>query len=219
MLISTRHAYGAVLEGPDGRLGALYDILFDDQSWKVRHLLVSRDRWFHGRQVLVEPDVVERTNWAERKLSVRMTKEQIEHCPGPDTDLPVARQKAQQAAQVLVWEAYWTGVLDNPVAVEEGDSHLRSTKVLNGLHIHCTDGMFGHVDDFVFDDETWTIRYLVVETRNWWPGKHVLVEPSSIRSIRWEDGEIHLSLTRDEVHRRPAYEGTEFSEESLVESH
>ena len=102
--------------------------------------------------------------------------------PGPDTDLPVARRKARQAAQVLVWEAYWTGVLDNPVGVEEGDSHLRSTKVLNGLHIHCTNGMFGHVDDFVFDDETWTIRYLVVETRNWWPGKHVLVEPSSIRS-------------------------------------
>jgi uncharacterized protein YrrD len=215
MLISTRHAYGAVLEGPDGRLGALYDILFDDQSWKVRHLLVSRDRWFHGRQVLIEPDVVERADWAERKLSARMTKEQIERCPGPETDLPVARR---QAAQVLVWEAYWTGVLDDPVAVEEGDSHLRSTKVLNGLHIHCTDGMFGHVDDFVFDDETWTIRYLVVETRNWWPGKHVLVEPSSIRSIRWEDGEIYLSLTREEVHNRPAYEGTVFVEQALVQS-
>ena len=218
MLISTRHAYGAVLEGPDGRLGALYDILFDDQSWKVRHLLVSRDRWFHGRQVLIEPEVVERTDWAERKLSVRMTKEQIERCPGPETDLPVARRKARQAAQVLVWEAYWTGVLDNPVAVEEGDSHLRSTKVLNGLHIHCTDGMFGHVDDFVFDDETWTIRYLVVETRNWWPGKHVLVEPSSIRSIRWEDGEIYLSLTREEVLNRPAYEGTVPIEQAMVES-
>ena len=108
MLISTRHAYGAVLEGPDGRLGALYDILFDDQSWKVRHLLVSRDRWFHGRQALVEPEVVERTDWAERKLSVRMTKEQIERCPGPETDLPVARRQAREAAQVLVWE----GLLD-----------------------------------------------------------------------------------------------------------
>ena len=130
----------------------------------------------------------------------------------------MARRQARQAAQVLVWEAYWTGVLDSPVAVEEGDSHLRSTKVLNGLHIHCTDGMFGHVDDFVFDDETWTIRYLVVETRNWWPGEHVLVEPSSIRSIRWEDGEIYLSLTREEVLNRATYEGTVFVEQALVGS-
>ncbi len=130
----------------------------------------------------------------------------------------MARRKARQAAQVLVWEAYWTGVLDNPVAVEEGDSHLRSTKVLNGLHIHCTDGIFGHVDDFIFDDETWTIRHLVVETRNWWPGKHVLVEPSSIRSIRWEDGEIYLSLTREEVLNRPAYEGSMPSEQAMAES-
>jgi uncharacterized protein YrrD len=217
MLISTRHAYGAVLEGPDGRLGTLYDVLFDDQSWKVRHLLVSRDRWFHGRQVLIEPEVVERTDWAERKLSTRMTKEQIQRCPGPETDLPVARCQAREAAQVLVWEAYWTGVLDNSEG-PEGNSHLRSTKVLNGLHIHCTDGMFGHVDDFVFDDETWTIRYLVVETRNWWPGKHVLVEPSSIRSIRWEDGEIHLSLTREEVLNRPAYEGAVPSEQAMAGS-
>ena len=53
---------------------------------------------------------------------------------------------ARQAAQVLVWEAYWTGVLDGAGEEEEGDSHLRSTKVLNGLHIHCADGMFGHVE-------------------------------------------------------------------------
>ncbi|MEN6451321.1 MAG: hypothetical protein ABFC96_12590 [Thermoguttaceae bacterium] len=215
MLISTRHAYGATLEGPQGRLGALYDILFDDQSWEVRHLLISRDRWFHGRQVLVDPEMIQWTDWRNRKLFTRMTKEDIDGCPGPETDLPDARRQASQSPQVLVWEAYWTGVLDGGPEQQEGNPHLRSTKVLNGLHIHCTDGLFGHIDDFLVDDQAWTIRHLVVETRNWWPGKHVLIEPSSIRSIHWEDGEIYLSLSRQEVLSRPAYEGVA-DEESVA---
>ncbi|MEN6458992.1 MAG: hypothetical protein ABFC63_08680 [Thermoguttaceae bacterium] len=206
MQISTRHAYGAVLEGPEGRLGTLYDVLFDDRTWKARHLLISRDRWFHGRQVLVAPEAVRHTDWANRRLSSAMTKQEIEKCPGPETELATPGREAAQAAQVLVWEAYWTGVLDS-ADQQPGDSHLRSTKVLNGLHVHCTDGMFGHIDDFLIDDQDWTITHLVVETRNWWPGKHVLVPPSAIRSIRWEDGEIHLSLTRSQVLACPAYEG------------
>ncbi len=217
MLIATRHAYGAVLEGPDGRVGTLYDVLFDDQSWKVRHLLVSRDRWFHGHQVLVEPDVVERTDWAARRLSVRLTKEQIPRSPSAETDLPIARRKMREAAKVLAWEAYWTGVLDTSDE-EEGNQHLRSTKMLTGLHIYCTDGMFGHVDDFVIDDETWAVRYLVVATRNWRPGKHVLVEPAAIASICWEDGQVHLSRTREEVYNQPAYEGVAPSEHAMVDN-
>ena len=215
MVVAARHTYGAVLEGDRGRLGALYDILFDDQSWKVRHLVVSIDRWFYGRQVLIDPQMVERAEWQERKLLVRMTRDQIRRCPPAEADLPVARRRDMDAARILVWEAYWTGTVDTSVE-SEGDPHLRSTKVLTGLHIHCTNGLLGHVDDFVVDDRTWTISRLVVETRNWWPGKRVLVEPSAIDSIHWEDGEIYLTLPRDAVFSRPAYEGADAIEESLV---
>jgi sporulation protein YlmC with PRC-barrel domain len=200
MLIAAKHAYGVVLEGPQGRVGALYDVLFDDRTWKVRHLVVSIDRWFLGRQVLVDPPAVQRADWHDLKLSVRLTKEQIEQCPKVEKDLPVARQEEAAPSQSLVSEAYWPGP-------PQGDLHLRSTKILSGLHIHCTDGMLGHVDDFVVDDETWTLRHIVLETRNWWPGKHVLVHIGAIQSIRWADGEIHLSLSRQEVLALPPYEG------------
>jgi sporulation protein YlmC with PRC-barrel domain len=209
MLIAAKHAYGIVLEGPQGRVGTLYDVLFDDRTWKVRHLMVSIDRWFLGRQVLVDPDVVERADWHDLKLSVRLTKEQVEQCPKVQSDLPVARQQEAAASQALVSEAYWPGP-------PEGDPHLRSTKVLSGLHIHCTDGMLGHVDDFVVDDETWTVRHIVLETRNWWPGKHVLVAIGAIRSIRWADGQIHLGLSRQEILDRPAYEGFVPSEQPMT---
>ena len=116
---------------------------------------------------------------------------------------------------------FWFGRLIGPAALDAsvepaGDPHLRSTKVLTGLHIHCTDGMLGHVDDFLVDDRAWTISRLVVETRNWWPGRRVLVEPSVIKSIHWEDGEVYLTLPRSTVFNRPAYEGTGASEQSLA---
>jgi sporulation protein YlmC with PRC-barrel domain len=217
MLVAARHTYGAILEGPHGRLGTLYDILFDDQSLKVRHLVVSIDRWFYGRQVLVDPQVVERANWPERKMAARLTSGEIHQMPRAETDLPVARRHDMDAARILVWEAYWTGDVDTSVH-SDGDPHLRSTKTLTGLHIHCTDGMLGHVDDFVIDDQTWTVCRLVVETRNWWPGKRVLVEPSAIESIHWEDGEVYLTLPRDTIFSRPAYDGSDAIEESLVET-
>ena len=51
---------------------------------------------------------------------------------------------------------------------------------MTGYHIEATDGGIGHVKDFIIDDETWAIRYLEVDTRNWWPGKKVLVSPQWI---------------------------------------
>jgi len=215
MIVAARHTYGAALEGVGGRLGTLYDILFDDQSWKIRHLVVSIDRWFYGRQVLVDPGVAEHGEWEYRRVRVRMTRDEIRHCPPAETDLPVSRRHDIDAGRLLVWEAYWAGGLDASAA-PAGDPHLRSTKELTGLHIHCTDGMLGHVDDFAIDDGAWTISRLVVETRNWWPGKRVLLEPSAIHAIHWEDGQIYLALPRHAVVTRPAYQGAARIDKSLA---
>lgn len=54
---------------------------------------------------------------------------------------------------------------------EINESHLRSMNEVSGYAIQATDGEIGHVDDFIVDDEPWIIRYIVVDTRNFWPGK------------------------------------------------
>ena len=195
----------------------LYDLLFDDRTWKVRHLVVSTERWFLGRQVLLDPELIEWADRPQRRLRVRLTREQVRHSPNVETDLPAARRASQAAAQVLVWEAYWANVLDTPME-PPGDPHLRSTKMLSGLHLHCIDGQLGHVDDFLIDPQTWSVRDLVVDTRNWWPGKHVLLEPTLIETISWPDREIRLSLRRDQVEHRPAYQHEAPAKEPLAES-
>jgi hypothetical protein len=87
----------------------------------------------------------------------------------------------------------------------EWDRHLRSTNEVTGYNLLALDGEIGHVDDFIVDDETWAIRYLVVATRNWWPGKKVLISPKWIENVSWEEREVAIGLSRDAIKAAPEY--------------
>jgi len=91
------------------------------------------------------------------------------------------------------------------------DRHLRSTHEVTGYHFAALDGEIGHVDDFIVDDETWAIRYLVVATKNWWPGKKVLISPRWIKNVSWEAGEVSIGLSCEAIKAAP-----EFNDESLL---
>jgi PRC-barrel domain len=88
----------------------------------------------------------------------------------------------------------------------DGDPHLRSTGAVIGYHIHATDGMIGHVAEFLVEDTNWSIRYFVVDTKNWWPGKKVLISPRSARDIDWNDRLVSLSIDRATVRGSPEYD-------------
>jgi hypothetical protein len=88
---------------------------------------------------------------------------------------------------------------------------LRSTFGVSGHHIQALDGEIGHVQDFVIDDETWAIRYLIVDTQNWWPGKKVLVSPQWIERVSWGERKVFVNLNRETIKQSPAY-----TEESLL---
>jgi hypothetical protein len=85
------------------------------------------------------------------------------------------------------------------------DSHLRSTAEVHGYSIEASDGEIGHVQDFVVDDENWAVRYLEVATRNWWPGKKVLLPPSWIMSVSWQDSKVIADLQREKIQSSPEY--------------
>jgi hypothetical protein len=87
---------------------------------------------------------------------------------------------------------------------------LRSmTSNLRGFTVGATDGDIGdigHVEDFLVDDATWMIRYMIVDTRNWWPGKQVLVSPEWIERVDWSDSKVHVRLTREQINKGPEYD-------------
>lgn len=91
---------------------------------------------------------------------------------------------------------------------ETTKSHLRSAKEVIGYHIQATDDEIGHVEDFILDNETWTIRYMVVDTRNWLPGRKILVAPAWINSIDWEESKVSVAMTRERVKNSPEYDSS-----------
>jgi hypothetical protein len=85
------------------------------------------------------------------------------------------------------------------------DPHLRSTHAVSGYHVQAGDGEIGHVEDFIIDDVTWAIRYLIIDTQNWWSGKKVLVSPQWIERVSWEEEKVFISLSRDTIRQSPEY--------------
>jgi len=88
---------------------------------------------------------------------------------------------------------------------ESADSHLRSTEGVTGYHMEASDGEIGHVQGFVFDDEDWAIRYIEVRTRNWWPGKKVLVSPAWIQKVSWTQSKVYVGLFREAIKTAPEF--------------
>ena len=89
---------------------------------------------------------------------------------------------------------------------EQEDPHLRSCNAVIGYHIHASDGEIGHVAGMLIDEQTWAVRYLVVDTSNWWLGHQVLIAPQWIESVNWLDETVAVSMTRQAVKDAPAYD-------------
>ncbi len=216
------------LDSLDGEMGKVDDFYFDDQHWTIRYLVADTGNWLNGRQVLISPHALVAAIKEENHIAVDLARKQIEDSPSLASDKPVSRQFEKDYYGHYGWTPYWGGpqawgyyptpamqvVQAEATSNEpekEWDSHLRSMREVTGYWIQAADGEIGHVEDFIIDDETWTIRYLIVDTRNWWPGKMVLVSPRWIDKVSWDDSKVFIDLPREAIKNSP-----EFSEESLI---
>ena len=80
----------------------------------------------------------------------------------------------------------------------------KSTKDLKGNTIVATDGDIGKVDDFYFDDKSWTIRYLVADTGNWLLGRKVLISPIALGKADLSRERLNVTLTKKQVEESPS---------------
>jgi hypothetical protein len=227
MLMNATHLKGLVIRATDGELGSVDEFYFDDETWAIRYLIVETGGWLGGRRVLISPFSVTQTDWSGNRLDVALTKKQVEHSPDINTHQPVSRQHEAMYLGYYGYPYYWGGpYLWGPVFYPEGwsgspqasaeamverirrestDSHLRSSEAVTGYNIEATDGEIGHVDGFVVDEEPWAIRYIEVATRNWWPGKKVLVSPAWIERVSWAESKVYVGLSREAIKDAPEY--------------
>jgi hypothetical protein len=227
MLSKAKSLKGYKLQAKDGEIGRVKEFYFDDNHWTVRYLVADTGNWLYGRQVLISPYAIKGVDRDTGVLSVDLTKQQIENSPSLDSDKPVSRQFEQDFYGYYSWPQYWGGpymwgyspyidrtreLWHNPAPFESSwDPHLRSTHDVAKHHIQATDGEVGHVDDFLIETEVWAIRYLIVDTRNWLPGKKVLISPLWVDRVSWEESRVYLNLSSADIKSSP-----EFTQESLV---
>jgi hypothetical protein len=203
------------------------NFLFDDEKWAIRHLVVETGHFFDERRVLISPISFRTVDWARRLFHLGLTMDEVRKSPGVDTDQPVSRQHERDYYDYYGYPYYWgamgvwgTGYYPALMGTRppdlastkrsaemSGDAHLRSVVEVHGYDIEGVDDRIGFATDFIVDDESWEIRYLVVDTSHWWWGKKVLVAPDWATHISWADRTISVDLTREAIKSSPEWDG------------
>lgn len=211
----------------DGDVGSVGDLLFDDERWIVRYLVVETSGFSDEREVLILPISFRHAEWQSRRFHLALTKEKVENSPSIETDKPVSRQHERDFYRYYGYPSYWGysglwGVgaypellaggawndLSADHADEAGDVHLRSANEVGGYHVDGSDESVGHVADFIVDDETWQIRFLVIDTAKWWFGKKVLMAPRWARDISWVERSLTVGISREAIRNSPEWDPT-----------
>jgi len=218
----------------DGEIGKVKDFYFEDQTWFIKYLIVNTGNWLIGRQVLISPSSIISVNTEEEYIKTNLTKQQIEDSPSLESDKPVSLQFQEDyygyyglpvhAAGLGYAGGYGLGFSEGenvmPIQTRQDseekmnsdmaeknnwDPHLRSTHNVTGYEIQAVDGKIGHVDDFIIEDEVWRIQYIEIDTKNWIPGRKILISTNWIKSISWDDFTVFVNLYCGEIKQAPEY--------------
>ena len=231
MLQSIQKLKGIRVIAADERVGTVEEVYFDDDQWVVRYLVVDTGGWLGRRRALISPYAVQSIDWQANTIVVNLSRAQVEGSPGIDSAKPVSRQQEAAYHRYYGYPPYWQSTmfwalgampviapLETQIPEEEdarrqadarlagADHHLRSSKAVLGYRIEASDDPIGHVADFLFDEETWAMCYLMVDTRHWRRGKHVLISPRRIRAINWAERTLTVALKREEIEQSPEYD-------------
>ena len=196
----------------DGEIGRIEQVYFDDREWIVRYFVVRTGGWLLGRDLLISPRSVRALEEENRRIELDLSREQVEDAPPINRVQPPSRHDEVEYHRHYGFPPYWeTSAFNEPLltppeppsaAESQG---LRDSGEVIGYHLQARDGELGHVDDLVLDDQDWTIRYFVVDTRNWWPGKKVLIAPAWVDRVSWVEQAIFVDLGRARIETAPPY--------------
>ena len=192
---------GRPVSATDGEIGHIRTFLFDDQSWKVRYLVVDVGRWLGGREVVLPTESLGRADFTIRTCHVRLTKEQVRNSPDIDSEKPVSRQQDIAMAEYYGSFAWWIDTEYGlpslpayrkfPVGSQE-DPHLRSTSHLLGYEVLIPDEGKARLEGFVLDEDQWHLNYLDVKTGNWLNNRSMLIPTQWVDRVLWATRQIFL---------------------------
>jgi hypothetical protein len=225
MLRSLKFLEQYMVSAMDGDVGNVVDFLLDDEYWFVRYLVVDTGAFLNRHEVLISPISFSEVEWPIQRFHLNLTKDNVKNSPAVDTHKPVSRQHEEDFHNYYGYPYYWNYAkvsgseaypslvatedrteMSRPRTSQLGDIHLRSAKEVRGYDIQASDESIGHIDDFIVEDDIWEIRYLVIDTSNWWFGKRVLVAPQWANRISWEQRSVCIDMSRQAIKDSPEYD-------------
>ena len=184
MLLRLKKLQGLPIDAADGEIGTIRDVYFDDRPWAARYLVVETGLRLGGRNVLISTMSVQGIDWMRNRVQVSLTREQIAASPPLDILEPVSRQEGAAPS----------------------DPQLRRAQQLRGYRIQTADDAVGQIEDLLVDSENWEIRYLVIDTRSWLPGRRVVIPPKWITSVDWTQRVVNVDVSPSTVQASPDYQ-------------
>ncbi len=225
MLRNVSEITGFSIAARDGDMGVVETLYFDDREWIIRYLVVDCGNWFPGRQVLIPPGQFDGPpDWDAKTFPVGLTMDAIKQGPAPAAHEPVARRKIREWMEYYDnWPVSWQNRSARPPArglpiPENGspDTRLRDAHEILHYRVLARDGRLGDIEDTVFDDVTWAVRFLVIQTDLGDPYTDVLVAPEWIERIEWEEQAVHVDLDKESVAASPPYDAFSRIEEDYA---
>ncbi len=197
MLFAANGVFGCQVKASDGDAGTVDDFVFDDRTWLIRWMSVHAGSWLEGRKVLVAPSAMA----------------PIVIPPKPAFPMLSIGEKLTLNINITLAE-----MKSGPdVGGDEPVGHLGSAAAIAGFRVHAEDGEIGPVEMVLADDRTWSVRYLVVATHAWLPGKQVQLACFAVKAIDWNARLVHVNVSREQVRSAPAWDPVAMEDEIRLE--
>lgn len=185
-------------------VGGVHDLYFDEQRWFVCYLLVRLGGTLPARRVLLPPGLVEDVDGGSGSMYLYAGSytAHTENPPGAEAIRPaVARQEAEHddLHGTALHRAGRPALIPRPA----DELHVRSAREVEGYRVRSLDGEIGLVEDLIVDDEGWAVRYVVIDARNWLPGRKVLLSSRWVSGVSQAEAEVRVNVDSIEVKEAP----------------
>ena len=245
MFHTFRDLKGVAVRASDEPKGTVDDFFFDDEDWRVRYLVAGIGFWLVGRQCLISAELLQSPDLRTRQLPVLITAGEMSEAPRPEDEPPVSMQEeGARTPEAGYWPPFLVGAVGmgyTPVLADaqiraaipsaagdtadvrpSGDPHLRSMSELIGYEIAATDGRIGSVSDLLINPLDWRVKYIVIDTGGWLPGREVILAPNWTSSIDWASRSWIVDVTKRQVENSPETRnvaGLQRSDEQAIYDH
>ena len=219
---------GYRLHATDGELGMLQEHVFDKDAWTVRYLLVKTGPWLDNRDVFISPIALGSIDEERKCIQVKLKQGQVAGSPHVNIHKPVSRRYEVAYYNYYGWPVYWGAggrwgnelyakeLFDVAPFVEAPGSHEeqeRTTNLMNtggikGYRVFARDNRIGTVEDFIMNDESWAIRYLVVNGTGLKAPRQVVLSPLWFSDLSQAERMMTLDFSIKDIESSPQYDPT-----------